>query len=143
MAIGKSNAISTFDINGDIGFINHSISQKIVISTLTNPYSSSYISIGRINMKALANRNYFHIRLFLIDITKYYFQTLNIYGYSFVNVNTNTNQINSFKLYWDTTFDNTNAIQRITDVVYIIDFGSEPIIKIYIKNRSSCISFKN
>ena len=133
MAIGKSNAISTFDINGDIGFINRSVSQKIIISTLTNPYASSYISIGRINMRALANRNYFHIRLFLIDITKYYFQTLNIYGYSFVDINTNTNQINSFKLYWDTTFDNTNAIQRITDVVYIIDFGSEPIIKIYIK----------
>ena len=133
MAIGKSNAISTFDINGDIGFNNRSISQKIIVSTLTNPYASSYISIGRINMKALANRNYFHIRLFIIDTTKYYFQTLNIYGYSFVNINTNTNQINSFKLYWDTTFDNTNAIQRITDVVYIIDFGTEPVIKIYIK----------
>jgi len=133
MAIGKSTAISTFDINGDIGFFNRSISQKIIISTLTNPYASPYISIGKINMKALANRNYFHIRLFLIDITKYYFQTLNIYGYSFVEINTNTNQINSFKLYWDTTYDNTNAIQRITDVVYIIDFGAEPIIKIYIK----------
>jgi hypothetical protein len=133
MAIGKSTAISTFDINGDIGFFNRSISQKIIISTLTNPYASPYISIGKINMKALANRNYFHIRLFLIDITKYYFQTLNIYGYSFVEINTNTNQINSFKLYWDTTYDNTKAIQRITDVVYIIDFGAEPIIKIYIK----------
>jgi hypothetical protein len=133
MAIGKSNAISTFDINGDISFFNRSISQKIIISTLTNPYTSSYISIGRINMRALANRNYFHIRLFIIDTTKYYFQTLNIYGYSFVDINTNTNQINAFKLYWDTTFDNTNAIQRITDVVYIIDFGAEPIIKIYIK----------
>lgn len=133
MAIGKSNAVATFDINGDISFFNRSITQKIIISTLTNPYASSYISIGRINMKALANRNFFHIRLFLIDITKYYFQTLNIYGYSFVEVNTNTNQINSFKLFWDTTFDNTNAIQRIIDVVYIIDFGVEPIIKIYIK----------
>jgi hypothetical protein len=133
MAIGKSSAISTFDVHGDISFFNRSITQKIVISTLTTPYSSSYISIGRINMKALANRNFFHVRLFLIDITKYYFQTLNIYGYSFVNINVNTNQINSFKLYWDTTFDNTNAIQRITDVVYIIDFGVEPIIKIYVK----------
>jgi hypothetical protein len=133
MAIGKSNAISTFDINGDISFFNRSISQKIIISTLTTPYSSSYISIGKINMKALANKNYFHIKVFIVDITKYYFQTLNIYGYSFVDVNTNTNKIESFKLYWDTTFDNTNAIQRITDVVFIIDFGSEPIIKIYIK----------
>jgi len=133
LAIGKSNAISTLDINGDIGFFNRSISQKIIISTLTTPYASSYISIGRINMKALANKNYFHVRVFIVDITKYYFQTLNIYGYSFVDINIDTNQINSFKLYWDTTFDNTNAIQRITDVVYIIDFGIEPIIKIYIK----------
>ena len=133
MAIGKTNAISTFDINGDISFNNRSISQKIIISTLTTSYQSSYISIGIINMKALANRNFFNIRLFILDITKYYFQTINIYGYSFVDINTNNNQINSFKLYWDTSFDTTNAIQRITDVVYIIDFGTEPIIKIYIK----------
>jgi len=133
MAFGKSFAISTLDINGDLAFINRSITHKIIISTLTTPYSSSFISIGRINIKALANRNFFHIRLFLVDITKYYFQIINIYAYSFVEVNLNTNQINSFKLFWDTSFDDTNAIQRITDVVYIIDFGLEPIIKIFIK----------
>ena len=133
LSIGKTTAISTLDINGDIGFINRSISNKIVISTLTTPYSSPYISIGRINMKAINNRNYFQLKVFLVDTTKYYFQTINIYGYSFVEVNTNLNQINAFKLYWDTEFDDTRAIQRINDVVYIIDFGVEPIIKIYIK----------
>ena len=133
MAIGKSSAISTFDINGDINFINRSVSQKIIIDTINNGYPSSYVSIGKINMKALTNRNYFHLRIFVVDTIKYYFQTINIYGYSFIDINAETRQINAFKLYWDTTYDNSTAVQRIVDVVYIIEFGVEPIIKIYIK----------
>lgn len=137
IAINKSYTSNFLEIAGDISYINRTLNTKLIVSTIGNSYNSSYIFIGKINLKSLTNKHFFHLAIYLNDITKYYFQFINIYTYSYIDINTNNNQINSFKLYWDTSFDDTNAIQRIVDIVYIIDFGIEPVIRLYMKYNDS------
>ena len=132
IAINKTFALSSIDIKGDISFINRNIINRIIVSTVNNSYSSSYIFIGTFNIKSIINKNFFKITLYIYDISKYYFQIINIYTYTYIEFNIATNQITSFKLYWDTVFDDSFAVQRIVDVVYTIDYVNY-IINLYVK----------
>jgi len=132
IAVNKSFALSAVDINGDISFRNRNITNRIVVTTVNNSYTSSYIFVGTFNIKSIVNKNFFKLSLYVYDISKYYFQIINIYTYTYIEFNIATNQITSFKLYWDTAFDDSFAIQRIVDVVYTIDYVNY-IINIYVK----------
>jgi hypothetical protein len=135
IAINKTTAISTLDINGSISFNNRIINKKIEFTNI-NPannsiinYPSSYLFIGEINLTSITNKGFFKLSLFSFDTLKYYFQTINIYGYTFLEGAT------SFKLYWDTSVDNNfNIIQRFVDVFYYLDITlTSTSIKFYIK----------
>jgi len=128
IAINKTTANATLDINGNITYSNRIINKKLEITTINRSYASSYIFIGDIRINDTSTKSYFKISLYSYDTTKYYFQTINIHGYTFIEGST------VFKIYWDTVYDTTNAIQRIVDVVYILDFSlSKPLIKLFIK----------
>ena len=128
IAINKTTANATLDVNGDITYSNRIINKKLEITTINKSYTSSYILIGDIKIDNSTIKSYFKISLYSYDLNKYYFQTINIHGYTFIEGSS------VFKAYWDTTYDTSAAIQRIVDVVYILDFSfSKPIIKFFVK----------
>ncbi len=134
IAISKNaNANAILDVNGDITYINRSLNKYLTVSIgpTSLAYSSSYIYIGKIDIKSSVNKNYFKIKLVSFDLTKYYFQTIEIEGY--VYINTNVSPAITFKVYWNTAYDNSTTIQRITDVVYTIDIVVSPIISFYVR----------
>ena len=114
------------DITGDICYDNKLIKKYIsVINTSqTTGYSSDFILIGTLtNLETVTlsipqyNTSYFNLKLYSYDIGLYYFQTINIYGYTYVN-KTITDDIPL--IYWNTTYDyKGNTFQRITDIKYI------------------------
>jgi len=134
IAINKITANTTLDINGDISF-NNRIINKLIQFTNINPsngnvisHPSSYLFIGDISLSSSTNKGFFKLSLYSFDITKYYFQTINIYGYTYLEGAT------TFKAYWNTTYDNTNAIQRFINVYYYLDLSlDKTLIKFYIK----------
>ena len=128
IAINKTTANATLDVNGDIIYTSRIANFKLEITTLNRSYNSSYIFIGDIRIDDSTIKSYFKISLYSYDVTKYYFQTINIHGYTYIEGST------VFKAYWDTVYDTTSAIQRIVDVVYILDFSvSKPLIKFFVK----------
>lgn len=133
LAINKSTADATLDINGDIAYNNRSLTNKIVINNSIYNYSSSYVYIGKITFYN-NTKNYFKLSIYLYEHNKYYFQSINIYGYSLLSTDT-TGFNNIFNAYWDTSYDNTNGIQRIVEVVYLYDtiFTNQTSIKFYIR----------
>ena len=110
IAINSSNANSYLDINGDISYNQKSINSYIHVTNLNNSPQSSYVYIGKIRFKN-NTKNYFKLSLCLIELDKYYFQTVDIEGYYSTNIN----------IYWKTAFDNSVAIQRIVNIHYKID----------------------
>jgi len=128
IAINKTTANATLDVNGDIIYTSRIANFKLEITTINRSYNSPYIFIGDIRIDDSTIKSYFKISLYSYDTTKYYFQTINIHGYTYIEGST------VFKAYWDTVYDTTNAIQRIVDVVYILDFSvSKPLIKFFVK----------
>jgi len=127
LAINSNIANAYLDVNGDISYKHRSINNKIIVNNSIFNYSSSYIYIGKITF--LNNtKNYFNLSIYLYELDKYYFQTINIYGYSSI-------ANNQFNVYWKTSFDNSFTIQRIIDVIYIYDtiLSTKTSIKFYIK----------
>lgn len=132
IAISKNaNANAMLDVNGDITYINRSLNKYISVSI--NPtslaYPSEYVYIGKIDVKNIQNKNYFKIKLISFDLTKYYYQTVDIDGYIYIN--TSVSPAITFKVYWNTSADTSSTIQRITDIVYTIDIVVSPIINLY------------
>jgi len=112
IAINSSNATSYLDINGDIRYNQKSINSYIQVSNKSSSITniSSYVYIGRIRFTN-NTKNYFKLSLCLIELDKYYFQTVDIEGYYSTNIN----------IYWKTAFDNSVAMQRIMSIHYKID----------------------
>jgi len=133
IAINSNVANAMLDINGDISYKQQSLNLKLSITNRGINLQSSYIYIGKITFNN-NTKNYFKLSLILMELEKYYFQTINIYGYSLISVNSTGFQ-NVFNAYWDTSFDNTFGIQRIVDIVYVIDtiLATKTSIKFYIK----------
>jgi len=127
IAINSNYANSFLDINGDISFKHRSINNKIIINNFSFNYPSSFIYIGKITFSN-NTKNYFHLTIFLYELDKFYFQTINIYGYSFLSNNL-------LNIYWDTSLDNSLFIQRITDIIYVYDtiLTNKTSIKFFIK----------
>jgi hypothetical protein len=126
IAINSNITNSTLGINGDINYRQKSINNFF---TLTNrggifDITSSYVYIGRVRF-VNNSLNYFKLSLVLFEYDKYYFQTININGYSSFSSNLN--------IYWDTIFDNTYTPQRITDVNYIVESN--------VNNRTSILFY--
>lgn len=114
IAINTNVANSTLDIYGDIGFKQRSLYTSFTITNRGGVFDipSSYVYIGKI---IFTNNtiNYFKLSLILFELNKYYFQTININGYSAFSSNLN--------IYWDTVYDNTYVTERIIDINYKID----------------------
>ena len=128
IAINKTTANATLDVGGDITYSSRIVNKKLEITTINKSYASSYIFIGDIKIDNSSVKSYFKISLYSYDLTKYYFQTINIHGYTFIEGST------VFKAYWDTVYDTSSVIQRIVDVVYILDFSvTKPLIKFFVK----------
>lgn len=127
IAINSNVANSYLEVYGDIAYKHRSMNNKIVVNNSTFNYSSSYVYIGKITFSNNV-KNYFNLSIYLYELDKYYFQTINIYGYSYIS-----NSL--FNAYWDTSFDNTSSIQRIVDIVYVYDtiLTTKTSIKFYIK----------
>lgn len=133
LSINSNVANAILDINGDISFKQQSLNNRIFISNKTVNLSSAYVYVGKITYSN-TSKNYFKLSLYLFELEKYYFQSIQIYGYSLLSVNTGNFQ-NVFNAYWDTSFENTYGIQRIVDVVYVIDtiLSTKTSIKFYVK----------
>ncbi len=133
LAINSNVANSTLDINGDISFKQQSLNNRIFISNRTTNLPSAYVYVGKITFTN-NTKNYFKLSLYLFELEKYYFQSINIYGYSLLSVTSGTFQ-SVFNAYWDTTFENSYGIQRVVDIVYVIDtiLATKTSIKFYIK----------
>jgi hypothetical protein len=133
ISINSNIANSVFDINGDISFKQQSLNNRIFVSNKITNLASSYVYVGKITYNN-TTKNYFKLSLFLFELEKYYFQTINIYGYTLLSINTGIFQ-NVFNAYWDTTFENSYGIQRVVDIVYVIDtiLATKTTIKFYIK----------
>jgi len=127
IAINSNFANSYLEVYGDIAYKHRSMNNKIIVNNSTFNYSSSYIYIGKITFNN-NTKNYFNLSVYLYELDKYYFQTINIYGYSYVSDSL-------FNAYWETSFDNTYTIQRIVDIVYVYDtiLSNKISIKFYIK----------
>lgn len=125
IAINKSNATTTLDINGNINY-NYRILQNYIIinTTLTNIYNNSYIKVGTFYFNS---SEYFELNLYIYDYnpnitsTNYYSQSIKVYGIA--NINS--------KIYYDIKSDNTNSIVRITNVFYY--YISNNAIEFYVK----------
>lgn len=133
LAINSNVANSILDIYGDISYKQQSLNNKIFISNKTTNLASPYVYVGKIIFNN-TTKNYFKLSLYLFELEKYYFQSINIYGYSLLSVNSTTFQ-NVFNAYWETTYENSYGIQRIVDIVYVIDtiLSTKTTIKFYIK----------
>ena len=133
LAINSNVANSTLDINGDISFKQQSLNNRIFISNRTTNLTSAYVYVGKITFNN-NTKNYFKLSLYLFELEKYYFQSINIYGYSLLSVNTGSFQ-NVFNAYRDTSFENSYGIQRVVDIVYVIDtiLSTKTSIKFYVK----------
>jgi len=132
-SINSNFANSVFDINGDISFKQQSLNNRIYISNRNTNLATAYAYVGKITYNNVS-KNYFKLSLYLFELDKYYFQTINIYGYTLLSVNSGNFQ-NVFNAYWDTAFENTHGIQRVVDIVYVIDtiLATKTTIKFYIK----------
>lgn len=125
IAINKSNATTTLDINGNINY-NYRILQNYISinTTLTNIYNNSYIKVGTFYFNS---SEYFELNLYIYDYnpnitsTNFYSQSIKIYGIA--NINS--------KLYCDIKSDNTTNIVRITNVFYY--YISNNAIEFYVK----------
>lgn len=128
LAINSSNANATLDINGDINFKQRALRTSFSLTNKGGSMNipSSYVYIGKLEYTN-STTNYFKLTLVLFELDKYYFQIINIYGYTY-----NTNNIN---IYWDTSYDNSYTIQRITGIHYLIDTSitNKTAIKFYCK----------
>jgi len=133
LAINSNVANSVLDIYGDISYKQQSLNNKIFISNKTTNLASSYVYIGKITFNN-TSKNYFKLSLYLFELEKYYFQKIDIHAYSLLSVNTTTFQ-NVFNAYWETTYENSYGIQRVVDIVYVIDtiLSTKTTIKFYIK----------
>lgn len=134
IAIGKTTAISTLDINGSINYKNRFINTNITFTNIRSSDGgflsniSEYIFIGDVILTSTVNRGYFNINVISYDINRYYFQTINIHGYTYIDGAT------FFNCYWETAFDNNNDIQKFVEVYYYLEATlATNKIKFYIK----------
>ena len=134
IAIGKSSAIATLDINGSINYKNRIINNYITFTNIRNSDGgfmnsiSEYIFIGDVILTSTINRGYFNINVIAFDTNKYYFQTINIHGYTYIDGAT------LFNCYWETSFDNSREIQKYVEVFYYLEATlATNKIKFYIK----------
>jgi hypothetical protein len=140
IAINKTFTNSTFDVNGSFTSLYKLITNsfKICNYIIANGIKSGiildseYIYIGRIKLNNSTDNTYFNISISSFDIDKYYFQSINIYGYSYIYGST------FFKVYWETSYDTKDVLQRFTDVYYYINYTTTAItyINFYIKFNS-------
>lgn len=121
IAINQMTAFSTLDINGSISYNNRIINKKLDFTTISGtnflPYQSSYISIGDIKYTSADNKGFFKLFINIYDTNRYYLQTINIFGYTFIG----GSSVTMFKAYWKTSIDTINGIQKVTDVFYYLD----------------------
>lgn len=127
IAINSNIANSYLEVYGDVAYKHRSMNNKIVVNNSIFNYSSSYVYIGKITFSNNI-KNYFNLSIYLYELDKFYFQTINIYGYSFIS-----NSL--FNAYWETSFDNSYNTQRIVEIVYVYDtiLSTKTSIKFYIK----------
>jgi len=134
IAIGKTSALATLDINGSINYKNRILNTSITFTNIRSSDGgflsniSEYIFIGDVILNSTVNRGYFNINVISFDINRYYFQTINIHGYSYID------GAFFFNCYWDTSFDNSNEIQKFVEVFYYLEATlATNKIKFYIK----------
>lgn len=134
IALNSTTANALLDINGDIAYKHRSINNSLII-TNKEPfsYNSSYVYIGKISFLNIT-KQYFKIFLYLYEIEKFYFQTITIHGYTLISTSTGVFNI-IFNSYWETEFDNSYVVERITDIIYTIEYegSTRTVIKYYIK----------
>jgi hypothetical protein len=140
IAIGGENddadAAAMVDIKKDICYNNKILKKfiKIELNTIFNTgvditFTSSFIEIGNIKILSIDDKFYFELKLYSYDINTYYFQTINIYGNVYISPPINgIYYINN--IYWNTSFNNSLAIQRIINIKYYYD-NNNKIIKFY------------
>jgi len=127
ISINSNVANSTLDINGDIAFNQRSLNKSFKITNKGGVFdiSSSNVYVGKVNC---SNNiiNYFKLSFILFEYDKYYFQTIDINGYSAFNSNLN--------IYWNTSFDSSYLKQRVVDVKYQLqEYNNNTSILFYFK----------
>lgn len=134
IAIGKSTALTTLDINGNIHFKNRILNTSITFTNIRASDGgflsniSEYIFVGDVILASTVNRGYFNLNLISFDINRYYFQTINIKGYSYIDGAT------FFNCYWETSYDNSSQVQKFVEVFYYLEATlATNKIKFYIK----------
>jgi len=133
VAINKTSTNATFDINGSLTYLYKIITNSFTVTNIQLNgqiyyFDSQYLYIGRIKINSTDDNSYFNISLYSFDINKYYFQSINIYGFIYIK-----NEY-TFNIYWDTNYDTTKTMQRFTDVYYNIITSTNSIyINFYIK----------
>ncbi len=134
IAVGKSTAIATLDINGSINYKNRYLNTSITFTNIRSSDGgflsniSEYIFIGDVILASTVNRGYFNINLISYDTNKYYFQTINIHGYTYID------GANFFNCFWETSYDTNNQSQKFVEVFYYLEATlATNKIKFYIK----------
>lgn len=135
LAVGQSNATAMLDIKEDICY-NNKILKKFISVKLNQIYtqgdtifSSSYIQIGQIDIYKNSNKFYFNLKFYSYDIGNvYYFQKINIFGNVYINYNSVNGLYSLSNIYWNTSYNNSSAIQRIVNIKYFYNSTVNSII---------------